>query len=242
MHLENLKGKVAVITGASRGIGRASALALAKEGVHIVATARTADELKALVDECGTLGVKALALPADVSQEADVKRLKADALDAFPQIDILVNNVGVSKYASLLDLTVEDYDWMMNTNMRSTFLCTQAFLPEMLARKSGTIIIISSQAGLYGYPTETVYCATKFAQVGFAQALDAEVREHKIKVSVIAPGGVNTTFAFGTGRTAGQPDLATMLEAQDVADAVVFAAAQPLKSRAVLVGMRPMSE
>lgn len=242
MHLENLKGKVAVITGASRGIGRASAIAFAQEGVHIVVTARTEPELKSLVDECQTLGVKALAIPADVSKEADVKRLKADALRNFPQIDILVNNVGVSKYASLLELTVDDYDWMMNTNMRSTFLCTRAFLPEMLARKSGTIIIISSQAGLYGYPTETVYCATKFAQVGFAQALDAEVREHNIKVSVIAPGGVNTTFAFGTGRTAGQPDLATMLEAQDVADAVVFAAAQPIKSRLPLVGMRPMSE
>ncbi len=242
MHLDNLKGKAAVITGASRGIGRASAVALAKEGVHIIATARTALELKSLVNECEKLGVKAIAIPADVTKEADVKRLKADALKAFPQIDILVNNVGVAKYSSLMGLTIEDYDWMMNTNMRSTFLCTHAFLPEMLARKSGSIIIISSQAGLYGYPGETVYCATKFAQVGFAQALDAEVREHNIKVSVIAPGSVRTTFAFGTGRTEGQPDLETMLEAQDVADAVVFAAVQPIKSRAVLVGMRPMNE
>src|SRR5690242_3647768 len=118
MHLENLQGKVAVITGASRGIGRASAKALAKEGVHIVATARTQGELKTLVEECQKLGVKAIAVPADVSKEADVKRLKAEALNGFPQIDILVNNVGVSKYASLLDLTVEDYDWMMNTNVR----------------------------------------------------------------------------------------------------------------------------
>jgi NADP-dependent 3-hydroxy acid dehydrogenase YdfG len=242
MRLENLKGKVAVVTGASRGIGYASAIAFAKEGVHIVATARNGAELQSLVDECSKLGVKAIAVPADATKEADVKKLKQAALKAFPQIDILVNNTGVAKYASLMNLTIDDYDWMMNTNVRSTFLCTHAFLPEMLARKSGAIIIVSSQAGLHGYPTETVYCATKFAQVGFAEALDAEVREHNIRVSVIAPGGVRTTFAFGTGRVEGQPDLAGMLEAEDVADAVVFAAAQPIKSRVLVLGMRPMSE
>ena len=242
MHLENLVDKVALVTGASRGIGRASAIALAKEGVHIVATARNAAELKAVVEDCKALGVKAVAVPADATNAEDVNRLKEEALAAFPQIDILVNNAGVAKYASLLELSVEDYDWMMNTNMRSTFLCTRMFIPEMIERKSGSIIIVSSQAGLHGYPTETVYCATKFAQVGFAEALDAEVREHNIKVSIIAPGGVRTTFAFGTGRVAGQPDLVGMLEAEDVADAVVFAAAQPIKSRTLMVGLRPMSE
>jgi len=240
--MELLKDKVAVITGASRGIGRATALALAREGVHIVATARTASELQELVAECIALGVKAIGVPADAANADDVKRLKAEALAAFPQIDILVNNAGVAKYASLLDHTVEDYDWMMITNVRSTFLCTHAFLPEMLTRHSGSIIIVSSQAGLRGFPNEAVYCATKFAQVGFAQALDSEVREHNIKVSVIAPGGVGTTFAFGTGRTAGAPYLENMLEAEEVADAVVFAAAQPTKSRVMLIGMRPMSE
>lgn len=242
MHLESLQGKVAVVTGASRGIGRYSALALAKEGVHIVATARTEAELKSLVKECEELGVQAIAIPADATKEADVKRLKEAALKAFPHIDILVNNAGVAKYSSLLGLSIEDYDWMMNTNVRSTFLCTHTFLPEMVARKSGTVIIISSQAGFNGYPGETVYCATKFAQVGFALALDAEVREHNIKVSIIAPGSVRTSFAIGTGRTEGQPDLEFMMEAEDVADAVVFSAAQPIKSRVLVVGMRPMNE
>ena len=242
MHLEDLKGKVAVITGASRGIGRACAIAFAKEGAHIVATARNEAELNSLVEECQALGVKAVAVPANATKEADISRLKEQALKAFPQIDILVNNAGVGKYSSLLGLTLEDYDWMMNTNMRSTFLCTHAFLPEMVARKSGSIIIVSSQAGLNGYPGETVYCSTKFAQVGFAYALDAEVREHNIRVCVIAPGSVRTTFAFGTGRVEGQPDLEFMMEAEDVADAVVFASAQPIKSRAILVGMRPMNE
>src|SRR4051794_26768247 len=122
MHLDDLKGKVALVTGASRGIGRASALAFAKEGVHIVATARNQAELNSLVDECTVLGVKAVAIPADATSADDVNKLKEEALKAFPQIDILVNNAGVAKYSSLLGLSVEDYDWMMDTNMRSTFL------------------------------------------------------------------------------------------------------------------------
>src|SRR5947199_4178401 len=126
MHLESLKDKAALVTGASRGIGRACAIAFAKEGVNIVATARNETELNSLVEECKALGVKAIAVPADATQEADVNRLKAEAVKAFPQIDILVNNAGVAKYSSLLGLTVADYDWMMNTNMRSTFLVTHA--------------------------------------------------------------------------------------------------------------------
>ncbi|MCL4875186.1 MAG: SDR family oxidoreductase [Anaerolineae bacterium] len=238
----SLKGQVAVITGASRGIGRASALALAREGVHVVVTARTESELDSLLKEIAPLGVKGKAVVADVAQEADVKKLRDEALAAFPQVDIVVNNAGVAKYASLLEHSADDYDWMMNTNMRSTFLVTHAFLPEMLERKSGTVIVVSSQAGVRGFPNEVVYCASKFAQVGFAMALDNEVRERGVKVSIIAPGGVHTTFAFGTGRTPDMPQLQGMLDAEDVAEAVVFAARQSPKSRILFVGMRPMSE
>jgi 3-oxoacyl-[acyl-carrier protein] reductase len=238
----SLKGQVAVITGASRGIGRASALALAREGVHVVVTARTESELDSLLREIAPLGVKGKAVVADVAQEADVKKLRDEALAAFPQVDIVVNNAGVAKYASLLEHSADDYDWMMNTNMRSTFLVTHAFLPEMLERKSGTVIVVSSQAGVRGFPNEVVYCASKFAQVGFAMALDNEVRERGVKVSIIAPGGVHTTFAFGTGRTPEMPQLQGMLDAEDVAEAVVFAARQSPKSRVLFVGMRPMSE
>lgn len=238
----SLKGQVAVITGASRGIGRASALALAREGVHVVVTARTESELDSLLKDIAPLGVKGKAVVADVAQEADVKKLRDEALAAFPQVDIVVNNAGVAKYASLLEHSADDYDWMMNTNMRSTFLVTHAFLPEMLERKSGTVIVVSSQAGVRGFPNEVVYCASKFAQVGFAMALDNEVRERGVKVSIIAPGGVHTTFAFGTGRTPEMPQLQGMLDAEDVAEAVVFAARQSPKSRVLFVGMRPMSE
>ncbi|MFN8371362.1 MAG: SDR family oxidoreductase [Anaerolineae bacterium] len=240
--MKRLEGKVAVITGASRGIGRAVAIGLAHEGVHVSLIARAADELNSLVAEVEALGVKGLAVAGDANNEADVQRLKEQTLAKFGQVDILVNNAGVGKFGPIETLTVEDYDWMMNTNMRATFLSTKAFVPDMKARGSGSVIFVGSVAGLKGLPNETIYCSTKHAQTGFAEALDHECREHGVKVSYIAPGGVNTYFAFGTGRTQGDPKLDEFLDSEDVADAVVFAAAQPPKSRVFLIGMRPMRE
>ncbi len=239
---ELLKGKVALITGASRGIGQATAVTLAQAGAAVVATARTETELIELAQRIERLGGEALAVPADLTVEADVERLKAAAFDRFGRVDILVNNAGVGKYGPLASLSAADYDWMMNTNMRSSFLCTAAFLPGMLERREGWVIFVASVAGLKGLPHETVYCATKFAQVGFAQALDYETREQGVKVSVIAPGGVHTHFAIGTGRTEDDPRFAGMMEAQDVAEAVLFAVTQPERVRAFLIGLRPMGE
>ena len=227
---ELLKDKVAVVTGASRGIGEATALTLAQAGADVVVTARTGDELAALP------------VVADLTREADVERLRQATLERFGRADILVNNAGVGKYGPLSSLSAADYDWMRNTNMRSSFLCTAAFLPGMLERRQGWVVFVSSVAGLKGLPNESVYCATKFAQMGFAQALDYETREQGVKVSVVAPGGVGTHFAFGTGRTPGDPMLDGMMDAKDVAEAVLFAVTQPPKVRVFLIGMRPMSE
>src|SRR3990172_4409350 len=129
MMAERLHGKIALVTGASRGIGRAAALALAKEGAHVVVTARTKSELDSLAAEIEKLGVQTLAVEADVTRADDVDRLKESAHQAFGHVDVLVNNVGVARYAPFLEHTVEDYDWMMNTNVRSMFLVTRAFLP-----------------------------------------------------------------------------------------------------------------
>lgn len=239
---DDIKGQVAVITGASRGIGRASAIALAKEGVHIVATARTQEQLDELIAECKKHGVNAIGVAADAADADAVQAVYDAAMAEFDQVDILVNNTGVARYVDLVDTTVEDYDWMMDTNMRSTFLFSRLFVPGMLERKSGSVIFVSSQAGVAGFPGEAVYCATKHAQVGFARALDGELRPNNVKVSIIEPGGVSTTFAFGTGREPGMPALDTMSEAETVADAVVFAAKVPSKSRILYIGMRPMAE
>jgi 3-oxoacyl-[acyl-carrier protein] reductase len=237
-----LEGKTAVITGASRGIGEATAFTLARAGANVVLAARSEAELLAVARQIEGAGGAALPVVADVSDADDVAHLKRAALDRFGKVDILVNNAGVGKYGPLSSLTVEDYDWMMDTNMRSSFLCTHAFLPEMLERESGWIVFVASVAGLKGLPNESVYCASKFAQVGFAQAIDYETREKGVKVSVVAPGGVHTHFALGTGRTAGDPHLEQMMDAESIADAVLFALTQPAKARVFLIGMRPMSE
>lgn len=238
----DISGQNALITGASRGIGRASALAFAKEGVNVAVTARNEDQLNDLVKECEALGVKALAIPADASDHDAVWAAYKTALAEFGHFDILLNNAGVAKYANVVEHSIDDYNWMMDTNMKSTFLWTRAVLPEMIERESGIVIFLSSQAGVAGFPGEAVYCATKHAQVGFAHALDGEVREKNIRVSIIEPGGVGTTFAFGTGREEGMEALDHMSRAETVADAVVFAARVPPQTRILEIGMRPMSE
>ena len=239
---QSLSGKIALVTGASRGIGRATARLLAENGADVIVTARTEEDLQTLVAEIEKLDRRAMAVPADVSQEEDVDRLREEALERFGRVDVLVNNVGVGKYGPLSAFSVEDYDWIMDSNMRSSFLCTRAFLPQMLEREEGWIVFVGSVAGLKGLPNESVYNASKFAQYGFAQSLDYETRERGVKVTYLAPGGVHTHFAFGTGRTAGDPMLDKMMEPETVAEAVLFAITQPEKARVFLVGMRPMNE
>jgi len=164
------------------------------------------------------------------------------ATKKFGRLDILINNVGVGNYKNLVDTSLEDYDEMMDSNMRSTFLFTRHAAPVMIAQKSGTILMISSMAGKYGFAGEAVYCATKFAQVGFAQALDKELRPHGIKVGAICPGGVKTEFALGKGRTQEGVTRSDMLEPEDVAGAILLACTQSSGSRIIEVQMRTMSE
>ena len=176
------------------------------------------------------------------TREEDVERIRHATLERYSKVDILVNNVGIAKYAPLAELSIQDYDWMMNTNMRSTFLFTKAFFPGMIQRRQGWIVFMASVSGLMGLPNETAYAASKHAQVGFARALDHEAYNYGVKVSVVAPGGVNTRHAFGTGRTPGDTRLEGYLNPEEVAEAVVFAVTQPPKSRLFMVGMRPMNE
>jgi len=238
-----LQGKVAVVTGAGKGIGRATAVALGREGAQVVVTARTQSDLDDVAREIEGLGVKALVVAADVSKAEDVDRLAKAAFEAFGQVDILVNNAGMGKNGTVSSLTIDDYDWIMNTNMRSTFLCTKAFMPGMVERNEGWIVFVGSVAGMMGFPNEPIYCASKFAQLGFAQSIDYETRPFNVKVSYIAPGGTNTHYGFYNGtRTPGDPLLDGFLEAEDVAEAVIFAVTQPPKSRVFLIGMRPMNE
>lgn len=237
-----LSGKTALITGASAGIGWASALALASEGANLVLTARRQDRLAELEAAVQQAGGKAVTLTGDAKEEKTARQAVDLALEAFGSLDILINNVGIGNYKNLVDTSLEEYDEMMDSNVRSTFLFTRYAVPVMIKQGSGTILMISSMAGVYGFGGEAVYCATKFAQVGFAQALDKELRPHGIKVGAICPGGVKTEFALGKGRTEESVAASGMLDPEDVAAVVLMACTQSPGSRIIEVQMRTMAE
>jgi len=237
-----LTGKVALITGASAGIGQACARVLAQEGARLVLTARRQERLDQLKQEAEKLGTKAISVIGDARDESTAIKTVEAATRSFGQIDILINNTGVGNYKNLLDTSAEEYDDMMDTNVRSTFLFTRHTVPVMLRQKEGTVLMISSMAGIYGFAGEAVYCATKFAQVGFAQALDKELRTQGIKVGVICPGGVKTEFALGRGRTEESVSQSNMLDPEDVARAVLLACTQSAHSRIIEIQMRTMAE
>jgi NAD(P)-dependent dehydrogenase (short-subunit alcohol dehydrogenase family) len=237
-----LSGKTTLITGASAGIGWASALALAGEGANLVLTARRPERLSELEAAVQKLGGKAVSLVGDAKDEETARQVVDLAVKTFGSLDILINNVGIGNYKNLIDTSAEEYDEMMDSNVRSTFLFTRYTVPVMIKQGSGTILMISSMAGVYGFGGEAVYCATKFAQVGFAQALDKELRPHGIKVGAICPGGVKTEFALGKGRTEESVANSGMLDPEDVAGVILMACTQSPSSRLIEVRMRTMSE
>ena len=237
-----LSGKTALITGASAGIGWASALALAGEGANLVLSARRQERLSELEAALQKAGGKAVSLVGDAKEEDTARQAVDLALKTFGSLDILINNVGIGNYKNLVDTSAEDYNEMMDSNVRSTFLFTRHAVPVMIKQRSGTILMISSMAGIYGFGGEAVYCATKFAQVGFAQALDKELRPHGIKVGAICPGGVKTEFALGKGRTEEGVAASGMLDPEDVAGVILMACTQSPGSRIIEVQMRTMDE
>ncbi|MCB9138714.1 MAG: SDR family oxidoreductase [Caldilineaceae bacterium] len=237
-----LTGKTAIITGASAGIGWACAMALAAEGANLVVTARRAERLAELAMAIDAAGGRAVTVVGDAVEEATALQCVAEAVENFGGLDILINNVGVGNYKNLVDTSVAEYDELMVTNMRSTFLFTRHAAPVMIGQGAGTILTVSSIAGIYGFPGEAVYCSTKFAQVGFTQALDKELRPHGIKVGVICPGGVKTEFALGKGRTEQSVAESEMLDPEDVAGVVLMACTQSPQSRIIEVQMRTMAE
>lgn len=237
-----LANKTAIVTGASSGIGRATALALARLGANLIVTARREDRLRALVDEIEALesGARAALHAGDATDDATARQTIALAIAEFGRLDILINNAGAGNYKNLIHTSVEDYDDLMDTNMKSSFLFSRHAAPLMIEQRSGTILFISSIAGLQGAANESVYCAAKFAQIGFAQSLDAELRKHNIKVGVLCPGGTKTEFAIGRGRTEEWVRDSHMMQSAEVAEAIVFACLQPPNVRIPQMTVRHM--
>ena len=240
--MKRLEGKTAIITGASAGFGQAAARMFAEEGCNLVVTARREERLAELVSECEAAGAKAVYVAGDATDAATAEACVKAAIDNFGQIDILINNAGIGRYTPLLESTMEDYDLVMNTNVRSAFAFTKYTVPEMLKKHRGQIIMVSSAAGVYGYPNETIYTASKFALRGMAQALDKEFREQGIKSCAFCPGAGITEFAIGHGRTEEQMAASGMLTAEDVANALLFICTQSERSRIMEIRMRAMNE
>lgn len=224
-----LKDKVVLITGASRGIGRATALEFAFQGSRVAVCARSKTELDALVAEIQMkYKIKAIAVEADVSRKLDVATFVGKAVQSFGRVDILVNNAGMGIYGEVADITEEDFDTMVRVNFKGVFLATKAVLPTMMQQKSGHIITVSSVAGKRPIPKMAVYAGTKYALDGFCKSLAKEVKPHNIRVSLIYPGMVDTYFREKmTNRPAYSPEeRSRMLTSEDIARAIVFMANQ----------------
>ena len=231
--MDSLEGRVALITGASRGIGAAIAHTLDAAGVHLGLASRSGDNL-GLAD--------AVAVAADVRDPDAMARAAAAVTERFGHLDILVVNAGVGAYGPILDLPTDQIDEMIDVNVKGAIHAVRAALPFLLKIDAADVVTIASEAGRRGLPLEAVYCASKFAQVGFTAALDHELREHGIRCTAVCPGGVATEFAMGRGRTPDMPQLAGMMWPEDVAEAVEFVLTRPRQHRILEVAFRPLTE
>lgn len=231
--MKRLDGRVALVTGASRGIGAAIARALAAEGVRLGLASRSGDDL-------GIAG--AVARPCDVRDPASLGVMVAATVDRFGGLDILVVNAGVGAYGPFLDLPADQLEEMIDINVKGAIYAVRAALPHLVRSDAADLVTIASEAGRRGLPFEAVYCASKFAQVGLTRALDHELREKGVRCTNVCPGGVATDFAMGRGRTPDMPQLAGMMAPQDVAEAVLFVLTRPRNHRILEVAMRPVTE
>jgi 3-oxoacyl-[acyl-carrier protein] reductase len=225
------KERVAVVTGASRGIGRAIALYLAALGCTVVASARNAAALEALVEEIKAQGGQALAVPGDVALAADVERLFGEAGKTFGRVDILVNNAGITRDGLLMRMKEEDWDAVLDTNLKGAFLCCRAAAKLMGKQRYGRIVNISSVVGEMGNAGQVNYCASKAGLIGLTKSVARELAKRNVTVNAITPGFIVTDMTDGLSdkvkeELQGQIPLGRLGEADDIANAVGFLASE----------------
>jgi NADP-dependent 3-hydroxy acid dehydrogenase YdfG len=231
--MSSLEGKVALVTGASRGIGAAVAHVLNARGVRLGLASRSG----------GDLGIgDAVAAPCDVRRPDDLESLAEATAERFGGIDILVANAGVGAYGPFLELPPDQLEEMIDVNVKGTLYAVRATLPYLLKSDGADIVTLASEAGRRGLPFEAVYCASKFAQVGFTRALDHELLEQGVRCTNVCPGGVATDFAMGRGRTPEMPELMGMMSSEDVAEVVLFVLTRPRNHRILETAFRPVTE
>lgn len=228
-----LKDSVAIITGASKGIGRAIALSLSQQGVNVVLAARSSELLAMVHKEIAEAGGKSISIPTDVTSEHSVQNLIIETQKKFGKIDILINNAGVGVFSNVVDMKTEEYETLMNVNLKGVFLCCRAVLPSMMKQQRGEIINIASLAGKNSFAGGSVYSATKWGLIGFARSLMLEVRDYNIRVVTISPGSVNTHFAE---KEKNEPQI---IQPHDVAETVLFALTMPNRVNVSEIDIRP---
>ncbi len=187
-----LKNKIAIITGAGKGIGKETALDFAREGANLVLAGRTLEDLEKISKHVDKYDIKTLCITVDIASEIEVKKMVDDTLNTFGRIDILVANAGIHLRKTIIDTSVAEWDEMMEINLRGTFLCCREAIKVMMDQDYGKIVIISSESGKKGSASQGAYCATKFGQIGFTEVLTDEVKDYNINVNAVLPSATNT--------------------------------------------------
>jgi len=222
----DFKNKTVLVTGASSGIGEASAIEFAKRGANLILVSRTKDKLLEVERKISQYNVKTLVCKCDVSQKSQVKQLSEKVFDKFDNVDVLVNNAGFAIYGRVSDLSIEEIESHILTNYFGMIYCIKNFLPKMLERNSGHIVNVASVAASFGLPGMASYCASKFAMLGFSEGLKHELNRTKVGVTLVSPIMVRTNF-FDHPSFDSMPKSSTSLSAKTVANAVVRAANSP---------------
>ncbi len=210
---------MALVTGAGKGIGKAIAVALAQEGSHVGLLARTEKDIKAVAEELEALGVKAAIATADVADRGQVEAAVASVQRELGPVDILINNAGTGTFGKFLELEPEVWENQVRVNLFGVYYATRAVLPQMIERKTGDIVNISSTAGKSGSPVTSAYSASKFAVFGLSESLMQEVRKHNIRVTALAPSTVVTDLAHSANLITGDPQR--VMHPEDFAELVV---------------------
>ena len=233
--MQPLAGKVAIVTGASRGIGKAISILLAQSGSRVVLAARSEPQLKSVSEEISSQNGEALVIPTDLTVDEEMERLVQQTLNEWGSVDVLINNAGFGKVAPVVKAKVSDWDETFRVNLRAPMFLSKLVLPTMMERGEGSIINISSVSGKSGEANGSAYSASKFGLIGFTQSLYEEVREYGIRVAAICPGFVDTPLIPQMRRM----DRSKMIRPEDIAQTVLFVLTSPPTACPVEITVRP---
>jgi 3-oxoacyl-[acyl-carrier protein] reductase len=227
--MENLKGKKAIITGGSRGLGKATAIAFANQGIDVAITGRNEADLKETVAELKALGVNATYATFDIGNYDEVKKGIQEIMNTFNTVDILVNNAGIAAFGSFLEMDVNQWQSIIQTNVMGMYYVTKEVLPYLIANNQGDIFNVSSTAGLAGNPNTSAYSASKFAVIGMSESLMKEVRKNNIRVCTLTPSTIASDMSIQLG-IASKDSTETVLQPEDFAELIVSALQLPRRA------------